>query len=180
MPADDFDRLVAPLQERMINCVWGIVRDGSETDDVMQEVLLQVWNRFDDVQRHPNPAALLLRYCTHRAFDHLRRRQTHSAVLGHPELPVASQPPTPVEQLAQDERREQIRAFLCQLPTREAEAIALHALEEMDYPEVAAAMDCRPSTVRVLIGRARQRFRDAFDRPLPVRGRSGAENTQPR
>src|ERR1700744_6193269 len=61
MAPDDFQRFVAPVQRRRVDGVWRIVRDVQETEDVMQEVLVQVFERFEEVRRHPNPTALLLR-----------------------------------------------------------------------------------------------------------------------
>lgn len=165
MPGDAFDRLIAPLQKRMVDCVWRICRDGAETEDIMQDVLVQVWERFDEVERHPNPTAFVLRVCTHRALDRLRRRRSRSTVLesfaDHP--PAAAALPTPAEQIDRREQREEIRAFLGALAPREAEAMALLALEELAPEEIAAAMGCSAATVRVLIGRARKRFRATFD-----------------
>lgn len=164
MPGDAFDRLIAPLQKRMVDCVWRICRDGPETEDVMQEVLVQVWERFDEVERHPNPTALVLRFCTHRALDRLRRRRTRATALdGLASDPRADAIPTPAEEVAQAEQRERVRVFLGSLAPREAEAMALLALEEMTPGEIAAAMECSEATVRVLIGRARKRFRATFD-----------------
>lgn len=172
MPADEYDRLIAALQERMVNCVWRIIRDAHETDDVIQEVLVQVWTRFAEVRRHPNPTALLLCICTNRALDHLRRRKARHALLTGLAGEATSHPPTPAQELAQSEERDQALAFIRHLPPREAEAITLHVLEELDYSEVADAMGCSQPTVRVLIGRARERFRTARDsRPLrPIAG----------
>lgn len=163
MPGDAFDRLIAPLQKRMVDCVWRICRDGPETEDVMQEVLVQVWARFDEVERHPNPTALVLRFCTHRALDRLRRRRTRDTTLDGLGDRASSSLPDPAEQAAHSEQREQIRVFLASLAPREAEAMALLALEELSPDEIAVAMGCSASTVRVLIGRARKRFRATFD-----------------
>lgn len=150
----------------MINCTWRIVRSAADTDDVIQEVLLHVFKRFDEIRSHPNPTALLLRICTQKSLDHLRRRKTHG---GPPvELPanLSASAPSPRQQLANTELRDQLLAFVERLPAREAEAITLFALEELGYPEVAAAMNCREATVRVLVSRARERFRAEFKKTV--------------
>jgi RNA polymerase sigma-70 factor (ECF subfamily) len=178
MPADEYDRLIAAVQERMVNCVWRIVRDAHETDDVLQEVLMQVWTRFDEVQRHRNPTALLLCICTNRALDHLRRRKARHALLTGLVDEISSHPLTPAQQLDHHDQREQILAFIRHLPSREAEAITLHALEDLDYPEVAEAMGCSQSTVRVLMGRAREHFRTRRD--FPATSQIAATNAKPK
>ena len=174
MQPDEFSQWIAPAQSRMVNCTWRIVRDAADTDDVIQEVLLHVFKRFEEIRRHPNPTALLLRICTQKALDHLRRRKSHG---GPPEpLPPNLTAPTasPRQQLADEEQRHQLLAFISHLPAREAEAITLYALEEMGYPDVATAMECSESTVRVLVGRARERFRVAFRRGEHARDKTKA------
>ena len=162
MARDDYERFVMPIQGRMVDCVWRIVRDSHETEDVVQEALVHIMQRFGEVRKHPNPTALLLRICANKALDHLRRRDSRRdamdrlATLPHP---AGS---TPSQELALADERSLILDFVRTLPQREAEAITLHALEELDYAAVAASMGCAESTVRVLIGRARERFRKEF------------------
>lgn len=162
MQPDDFSQWIAPAQSRMINCTWRIVRSAADTDDVIQEVLLHVFKHFNDVRNHPNPTALLLRICTQKSLDHLRRRKVRG---GPPESlspNLSEKAPSPRQQLANTELRDQLIAFISQLPTREAEAITLFALEDLGYPDVATAMSCSESTARVLVSRARERFRAKF------------------
>lgn len=166
MQQADYDRWIAPVQARMVNCVWRIVRDTADTDDVIQDVLLHFVKRFDDIRRHPNPTALMLRISTQKALDCLRRRRAHGGPAGEFPEDRPSLEPGPRQLAADNDRRTELLAFISRLPAREAEAITLHAIEDLDYPAVSAAMDCSESTVRVLVGRARERFRTAFDRSL--------------
>lgn len=162
MQPDDFSQWIAPAQSRMINCTWRIVRSAADTDDVIQEVLLHVFKRFEEIRSHPNPTALLLRICTQKSLDHLRRQKSRSGPTSELPPEISENAPSPRQQLAHNELREQLLVFISNLPAREAEAITLFALEELGYPEVASAMQCTESTVRVLVGRARERFRQAF------------------
>ncbi|HWB61677.1 MAG TPA: sigma-70 family RNA polymerase sigma factor [Chthoniobacteraceae bacterium] len=166
MVQDDYERFVAPIQGRMVDCVWRIVRDPHEAQDVVQEALLHVTQRFHEVRKHPNPTALLLRICANKALDHVRRHKTRRDALE--QMPAKQHDgATPSRALAWNDDMAQVLDFIRTIPEREAEAITLHALEEMDYPEVAAAMGCAESTVRVWVGRARERFRDAFRKQQP-------------
>lgn len=179
MAPDDYHCFVVPIQRRMVDCIWRIVRDAHETEDVVQEALLQIFERFDEVRRHPNPTALLLRICANKALDHVRRRKSRAAALHR--LATLPEPAstTPARDLAQADDRRAVLAFLQTLPEREAEAITLHALEELDYSAVAEAMGCTQSTVRVLIGRARARFREAFSKEADGLGDTGLNHSTP-
>lgn len=165
----------------MTDCVWRIVRNSADVDDVLQDVLVYTWHRFEQLRHHPNPTALLMRLCTQRSLDLLRRRRVRVTLAQRVGRIFRAAPATPRQTLTSSDQREQLRGFIATLPAREAEAISLHALEELDYSEVAAAMGCTESTVRVLINRARARFRAAFnraDRPATERDESPANELQ--
>jgi DNA-directed RNA polymerase specialized sigma24 family protein len=70
----EYERLIAPIEDRMIRSVWRIVRDPDDAEDAFQDALLMVWKRWGQVRRHPNPHALVLRICINAAHDMLRRR----------------------------------------------------------------------------------------------------------
>lgn len=182
MPPDDFSLWIAPARARMTDCVWRIVRNSADVDDVLQDVLVHAWERFDQLRHHPNPTALLMRICTQRSLDLLRRRRVRTTLAQRVSGLLRLRPATPRQKLTAADQRDQLRAFIASLPAREAEAISLHALEEFEYAEVAAAMGCTESTVRVLINRARARFRGAFepqDRPATEREDAPANEFQP-
>jgi len=40
-----FDRLINPLQDRMMKCVWRVLQDRDSAKQALQEVLLQVWKQ---------------------------------------------------------------------------------------------------------------------------------------
>ena len=157
----DFEALIAPIQDRMVLSIWRVLRDADETDDVTQEVLLDVFRKMKRIRSHPNPTALVLRICVNRAIDHLRRRRGKKAALesGEHLAQLESVHPPAEEALVQEESRAAILALLAKLPKREAEAIVLLAVEELSYPDIAQAMGCRESTARVLVHKARKRLR---------------------
>jgi RNA polymerase sigma factor (sigma-70 family) len=156
-----FEQYVAPLQDRMTRCIWRIVRHGEDTEDVLQESLAKIVAKMRQVERHPNPQAFILRICMQSALDHLRRSHSRKrALVGLRETRPAniSHPPAD-ELLMREEQRAWLLSALARLPSREAEAMALLVGEEMSYAEVAGAMGCRETTVRVLAWNARRRLR---------------------
>jgi len=56
---EDYDRFIHPIEDRIIRCIWRIVRDEHDAEDALQDVLTQIWNRRKRVFKHPNPTALL-------------------------------------------------------------------------------------------------------------------------
>ena len=160
----DYDTFVAPIRHRIVNSVWRVLRNAEDTEDVVQEALLQILKKIKRIRAHPNSTAMILRICVNLAIDRQRRRTkrratTENAVL---EQVVDERSRAPDEALARAEQQTRVLAALSDLPKREAEAIVLHVLEDLPYAEVADGMKCRESTARVLVSRARGRLRKQF------------------
>lgn len=71
---DEYDRYIQPMENRIIRCIWRIVRNEHDAQDALQDTLALVWKRRERVFTHPNPPTLILRMCIHSAHDVLRRR----------------------------------------------------------------------------------------------------------
>jgi RNA polymerase sigma-70 factor, ECF subfamily len=160
----DYDTFVAPIRHRIVNSVWRIVRNAEDTEDVVQDALLQILKKIKRIRAHPNPTAMILRICVNLAIDRQRRQTkrrdaSQNAIL---DQLVDERAMPPDEALAQTEQQTRVLAALRDLPKREAEAIVLHVLEQLPYAAVADGMKCRESTVRVLVSKARRRLRKQF------------------
>jgi len=156
----EYERLIAPIEDRMIRSVWRIVNDPDEAEDAFQEALLAIWRRWDALCRHPNPHALILRICVNSAYDALRRRARRSRRLdAGPILEEIPDPSLSAMQLVSiAEQRAQVLRAVGSLSRNQARAFLMHAIEEIPYDDIAAAMNCRESTVRKHVARARARL----------------------
>jgi RNA polymerase sigma-70 factor (ECF subfamily) len=165
----EYERLIAPITDRMIRVVWRIVRDPDEADDAFQDALLAVWKRWGRIQSHPNPTALILRICVHCAQDTLRRRVRREKRMdadGVSET-IADAAPSTVERLAGAEQGAEVLRAIGTLSKNQAQAILMHAVEEIPYGDVAAAMDCGEATVRKHVARARAKLRTLLAHLIP-------------
>jgi RNA polymerase sigma-70 factor, ECF subfamily len=156
-----YERLIAPIEARMMRTVWAIVRDPDEAQDALQEALATIWRRWDRLLRHPNPEALVLRICINAAYDALRRRQRRlrwfATEAESVDLPDAG--PSALQTATGAEQQARVRTAIASLSRNQATAIVMHAVEDMPYEDIAAAMRCREVTVRTHVARARARLR---------------------
>jgi len=157
----EYDRLIAPIQDRMMRCVWRIVRDPVDAEDAFQDALLSIWKHWDQVGRHPNPHALILRMCIHAAHDMMRRRSrrlqrfTSEAILPD----IADPRESADRQLDTAQFDEIVLGAIGKLSRNQAQVILMHAVEKLSYADIALAMGCREATVRKHAARARTRLR---------------------
>lgn len=166
----EYQRLIAPIEDRMMRAVWRIIRDPDETEDAFQEALLTIWKRWDRICTHPNPQALILQICIHAAHDVLRRKVRRGRWLEA--AAVADEIPDPaasaIQSISAAEQDAAVFRAIGSLSRNQARAILMHAVEEVPYNAIAAAMDCREATVRKHVARARAKLRVLLSQLIPA------------
>jgi RNA polymerase sigma-70 factor, ECF subfamily len=157
----EYQRLIAPIEDRMMRAIWRVVRDPDDTEDAFQEALLTVWKRWDRICAHPNPHALILQICIHAGHDVLRRKVRQGRWVETGAIPeeIADTAASPIQNISEAEQDAAVFRAIGSLSKNQACAILMHAVEEVPYPAIAAAMDCRESTVRKHVARARTKLR---------------------
>lgn len=165
----DYERLIAPIEDRMMRAVWRVLRDPDDTDDAFQEALLTVWRRWDRIRAHPNPQALVLHICINSAHDALRRRVRQGKWVESGAIPEAIPDPSApaVQKIAAAEQGSEVLRAIGSLSAHQARAILMHTVEEIPYGDIAAAMDCREATVRKHVARARTKLRSLLSHLIP-------------
>lgn len=180
-PAFDYDALVRPLEPRLMRTVWRIVRRKEAAEDALQDALATIWKKRETVARHPHPEALILRIAVAAAIDALRRdrRRLRHEAPGLADDRAEDGAPPVTKGVEDRDLRAAVLEAIGGLPRRQATAVVLHIVEERSYEEVARAMGCSETTVRVhvLRGRANLARRLARERPdiAAGSGRPGEE-----
>ncbi|HTQ55570.1 MAG TPA: RNA polymerase sigma factor [Bryobacteraceae bacterium] len=165
----EYERLIAPIEDRMMRAVWRVSRDPHDAEDAFQEALLTLWKRWERIVQHPNPEALILHICVNAAHDVLRRRLRQrkwhqEGIAAHA---TASAPASAIENIAAAEERGQVLDAIGRLPKVQARAILMHAVEDVPYGDIATALGCREATVRKHVWRARHKLRVWLSHLIP-------------
>ena len=153
-----------------MRAVWRVTRNPDDTEDAFQEALLTIWKRWDRILTHPNPRALVLQICTNAAHDVLRRRVRQGKWTEAVAVPedLADASASALQNISGAEQDAEVLRAIGLLSKNQARAILMHAVEEIPYGEIAAAMDCRESTVRKHVARARGKLRTLLSHLIPA------------
>jgi RNA polymerase sigma-70 factor (ECF subfamily) len=139
---------------------WRIVRHPDLAEDALQETLLIVWKKFERVERHPNPQALILKIGLDAAYDALRkqeRRRRREEPFPALELPMPAGR-TGAAVLEKKEIEEEVLAAIARLPRKQATAVLMRVVQDQPYPAIAQALGCRETTVRIHVSQGRARL----------------------
>jgi RNA polymerase sigma-70 factor (ECF subfamily) len=154
-PDTPFDAFAREHRRALVAFAWTLTGDLGLAEDVAQDALHATWQAWDRGTGIEHPAAWARRVVANRAIDRVRRagRERHAlARVGAEPGPTADLPTT------DHEFWDAVRA----LPARQAQAIALHYLEDRPIAEIAEILGCAPATVKVHLHRGRRALADAL------------------
>jgi RNA polymerase sigma-70 factor, ECF subfamily len=131
-------------------------------DDIQQETFLRVLNVLRRKNGLANPeklGAFVNGVCRDVLIEYYRSISRHGPS-SEPDLDVAGPGPDPEAECVNEERKRGVREILEQLPARDREILRLVFMEEKEKDEVCRICDVNRGYLRVLLHRAKNRFRD--------------------
>ncbi len=132
----------------LVAFAWSLTGDLAAAEDLAQDALAAAWQAWDRVGGYDKPGAWARRVVANRAAGHSRRRHRERRALGR----LAGRPTATIELEAGDAR---FWSELRNLPERQAQAVALHYLEDRPIAQIALALGCAEGTVKVHLHRGR-------------------------
>lgn len=165
----EYDRLIKPIENRMIGSVWRITRNPEDAEDAFQDALMTIWKQFEKVSRHPNQHALILKICANSAYDILRkksRRGKREELHAH-SLEYQDSQRSADELLSNKETRIEIFQAISQLSRNQAVTVLMRFVQELPYSDIARVLGCSEATARKHVARARTRLSKILAPLLP-------------
>lgn len=167
-------RLMQTHNRRLWRLARGILRNGSDAEDVVQEVYLRAFTKLGDFRGDSSLGTWLARITINEALRRLatRRSTEQSAELdGSPAPehycePFAGAPPTPEQVAARMEVRRIVEQAIDVLPAPFRLVFVMRIIEQMSIEETAAALDIHPATVKTRLHRANQQLRQTLGNEL--------------
>lgn len=167
MTRDDDPDLVAFCRRLHPTLVRGLalhLRDRGLAEDVAQETLVRVWERWATVRLATSRDAWAWRVALNLATSRHRRRaaegRAYARVGPAPDHDRATAADDAVDRLA-------VRDAVAALPDRQRAALVLRYFADLSVDDTAAVLDCAPGTVKSLTSKAvdglRRRLGDAVE-----------------
>ena len=163
---DAFEELVARHRDKIFARAFSMMRNEDEAVDLSQEAWVKGWQRLAQFQGESSFATWITRIVINLCLDELRkqkRRRTESIEEMDEEsggverqMPVVTTNPT--ERLERGELRQRIDQALAQMSHEHRTVLVLHEFEEMEYKEIAKAMECSIGTVMSRLFYARRKL----------------------
>ena len=154
---------VLPLKDKIFRLALRITLSRAEAEDIVQDVLIKVWNRRDDLAEVDSIEAYSLTVCRNLSLDRLQRKENDNVNLDDAPSTEADDAP-PDLQMIRNERIDNIKRLIERLPIPQRAAMQLRDMEGKTYKEISAITGQTEEQVKVNIFRARQYIRKQIEK----------------
>lgn len=154
---------VLPLKDKIFRLALRITLCRAEAEDIVQDVLIKVWNRRDDLAEVDSIEAYSLTICRNLSLDRLQRKENDNVNLDDAPPTEADDAP-PDLQIIRNERIDNIKRLIERLPIPQRAAMQLRDMEGKTYKEISAITGQTEEQVKVNIFRARQYIRKQIEK----------------
>ena len=138
--------------KRLRATIDGVVHEGGEADDVLQEIFLQVWEEADRYSsKAGKPLGWMVTIARRRAIDRLRRRQAYCRARERYEKRVVQESQTPRRDGTRKTVLNDLRKFLrkaTSLASFQREAVELAFFNGLSHREIATVTRAPLGTVK--------------------------------
>jgi RNA polymerase sigma-70 factor (ECF subfamily) len=164
------DTSFALLLERhrtpVVHFLGRMVQNQAVSEELAQEVFLRVYRSRATYEPTAKFTTWLFRIATHLALNWIRdgRKEKNQESLSEEmldggERQVADRQWTVEQHLIYEVKLQEVRAAIDGLPAKQRAAVMMHKYEELEYSQIAKALDCSESAVKSLLFRAYETLR---------------------
>ncbi len=161
-----FDQLARRHAPRLYAYTRQVLRDPDEAMDVTQEAMIRAWRGLEGFRGGEEFRSWLFQIATNLARDRFRARARRPGMPAEDADALGLLPdpqPGPDVLAERAEFRARLDAGMARLSPEHREILALRAVEDMSYEEIAAALGVAIGTVMSRLARARSRLRELME-----------------
>lgn len=161
MKGINFRTDILPLKNKLYRLALRITLNNAEAEDIVQETMIRVWEKQEDLKNVDSIEAFCLTICRNLALDKQALKDSQVVELSEAlhDTPDRS---SPHEELVTSERMAIIHKLFNLLPVQQREVIQLRDIEGKSYKEIASILGQTEEQVKVNLFRARQKIREQY------------------
>lgn len=165
MKNDKFHQSIIPIKDKLYRLALSIVRDEKEAEDIVQDILIKLWQRNDELELIDNLEAYCYRSTRNLSLDRLAFRNSRRVNIVDKENEdrffVDNQSPDKIYMY--NEHVTLLYDYISQLSESYQMVLHLRETENMSYKEIATIMEISEDQVKINLFRARKKIKDQFE-----------------
>lgn len=153
--------MVLPLRDKLFRIALGITRSREEAEDVVQDVMLKIWDRSSDREEVGSIEAYCCMMARNISLGRLALKGNQTEELDE-ERQFTENVEIPYEKIEKEENLSLLRNLIVGLPEKHRIVVQLRDVEGESYQEIARILQISEESVKVTLFRARQEIRKLF------------------
>jgi RNA polymerase sigma factor (sigma-70 family) len=159
MSLEAFESRVLPAKDKMYRFAQRLLKDEEEAKDIVQEAMIRVWNKREDMHTYLNMEAWCMRIVRNLSLDRIKSKQFNSDRLDST-YNLSASGATPEQKTETDNTMENIHNFIASLPDKQRQIMQLRDIEGFSYKEIGDILNLDANNVKVNLFRARKSVRE--------------------
>ncbi|MTI19555.1 RNA polymerase sigma factor [Fulvivirga sp. RKSG066] len=161
MSLEAFKIRVLPVKDKLYRFAFRFLKDEEEARDIVQEVLIKVWNKREQMYQLENMEAWCMRITRNMALDRLKSKQYKNTDSIKEGFDVSSgEDVTPYRSVESNDTMTNIARIISTLPEKQRQIIQLRDVEGYSYKEIVDILDIDMNQVKVNLFRARKAIKE--------------------
>jgi RNA polymerase sigma-70 factor (ECF subfamily) len=159
MTLKEFTYQLVGLKDKLFRFSARIVGDDEMAEDVVQDVVIKMWDKRENRDDYQNLEAYCMRMTKNLSIDKTRAKSFQNVSLDKaPEQIQDSY--NPYQQTAENDTVSHVHQLMQNLPEKQRMVMQLRDIEGMEYKEIAAALELPLNQIKVNLFRARKSIRE--------------------
>lgn len=159
MSLEAFKTRVLPVKDKLFRYTLRILKNEDEAKDVVQETMIKVWNKRDEMHTYENMEAWCVRVARNLSLDKLKSKHNNALNIDNA-YDLQSNYQSPYASAEQSDTMTTVHHFINQLPELQKQVIQLRDIDGFSYQEISDILKQNINTVKVNLFRARKCVRE--------------------
>ncbi|MBK8290749.1 MAG: RNA polymerase sigma factor [Flammeovirgaceae bacterium] len=162
MNLETFENRVLPTKNKLFRFAFRLMGSTEEAKDIVQEVMIKVWNGREQMAEVQNMEAWCMRITKNLSLDRLRSKQRRVTDPIEQGMEIKNETLTPHERTEIHENMQRLNEMIAALPEKQRQVIHLRDIEGYSYNEICDILELDMNQVKVNLFRARNTVREKF------------------
>ncbi|NEN25752.1 RNA polymerase sigma factor [Cryomorpha ignava] len=165
MHQEEFTRTILVHKNKMYRFALSIMGNEHEAKDVVQDVMLKLWETRMELEDKLNLEAWCITLTRNKSLDKIKRMgRKLKSNLDDVGMKLVSDNPLPDTYTIQNDTMNNVSEALLKLPEQQKAVFQLRDVEGYSYLEICEALNMEMSKVKVYIFRARKSIKESLEK----------------
>ncbi|WP_321347375.1 sigma-70 family RNA polymerase sigma factor [uncultured Draconibacterium sp.] len=162
MTTEEFKNKVIPFSVKLYPMLFRILKNEEETRDALQELMLRLWNKKEELDKCTNQSAYIITTAKNYSFDLLKKKRPET-IDEKQEYKLLN---LEVDGTDSDtiERYEKVKQVIKDLPEKYRTVIEMRDIDGFSFDEIKEMTGYEVANLRVILSRARQKVKEEVEK----------------